>query len=243
MVGKPEWNAGLVYVDLFAGPGICQVKESGKRLPGSPLLAAHTPKPFRRSIMVELDPRNVKACRERLRKIAPDADTVVLEGDCNATVGEVASLIPPGCLTLAFIDPEGFDLRMDTLESLAAGRQVDFLLLFADAIDLVRNIDLYERQAESKLSLAFGADDVWRPAWESLSNRTGANVRQLFAKVFASEIKRRLGYQGVREEVISGPKGPLYRLVYASKHERGLEFWDKISAKDFDGQASLFGGS
>lgn len=165
----------------------------------------------------------------------------VIEGDCNECIPEVAASIPRGCLTLAFVDPEGFDLRMETLEALATDRRVDFLLLFADAIDLVRNIDQYEQQPESKLSRAFGRDDVWRPAWESLSNRTGANVRQLFAKLFAAEIQRRLGYEGVREEVISGPRGPLYRLVYASKHERGLQFWDKISMKDFDGQGSLFG--
>jgi hypothetical protein len=32
----------------------------------------------------------------------------------------------------------------------------------------------------------------------------------------------------------------LYTLVYASKHERGLDFWDKIAHKEPSGQRTLF---
>lgn len=240
MAGKPEWEAGLVYVDLFAGPGICQIRESGRRLPGSPLIACLTPKAFRKLVLVELDPANADACHRRIQRIAPHVDAAVIEGDSNSCIGRIADLIPRGSLTLAFVDPEGFDLQMDTLETLARDRRVDFLLLFADAVDLVRNIDRYEQQPESKLSKAFGSDAVWRPSWEALSNRSGAQIRELFARLFGTEIRRRLGYEGVREEIIRGPKGPLYRLIFASKHARGLDFWDKISLRDFDGQNTLF---
>lgn len=27
-VGHPKWQAGLIYVDLFAGPGVCMIKGS-----------------------------------------------------------------------------------------------------------------------------------------------------------------------------------------------------------------------
>ena len=48
MVGHPQWSAGLIYVDLFAGPGVCRLRDTGERLPGSPLIAANAPKAFRR---------------------------------------------------------------------------------------------------------------------------------------------------------------------------------------------------
>lgn len=42
MVGNPNWSE-VVYVDLFAGPGVCVSREAGDRVPGSPLLAAFAP--------------------------------------------------------------------------------------------------------------------------------------------------------------------------------------------------------
>ena len=56
MVGHPKWPAGLAYVDLFAGPGICKLRESGRRVPGSTLIAANAPKPFGVILAIELDP-------------------------------------------------------------------------------------------------------------------------------------------------------------------------------------------
>ncbi len=53
---------------------------------------------------------------------------------------------------------------------------------------------------------------------------------QVFA-LFATQTVKVFG-----EEVIKGKNGPLYRLVFASKHERGLEFWDKITKKELGGQ-------
>ena len=48
MVGHPKWPEGLVYVDLFGGPGVCVLSGSRRRIPGSPLIAAHSPKPFQK---------------------------------------------------------------------------------------------------------------------------------------------------------------------------------------------------
>src|SRR5258708_7743313 len=55
MVGNPKWTAGLVYVDLFAGPGICTLRETRERIPGSALIAAHASKPFEKILVCERD--------------------------------------------------------------------------------------------------------------------------------------------------------------------------------------------
>lgn len=114
------------------------------------------------------------------------------------------------------------------------------MLYFADAIDLVRNVDRYEAEDESKLDLMFGERSGWRESWPLLENRTGANIRSFFSELYKAQIKKILGYEGFRERPIKGPHGPLYSLIYASKHEKGLEFWDKISHKDRLGQGELF---
>jgi three-Cys-motif partner protein len=240
MVGKPKWPGGLVYVDLFAGPGVCRVHDTKERIPGSPLIAANAPKPFKKIICVELGEKEADACKQRLSRSPANKSFMVIRGDCNEVIEEVVAAIPKRALTLAFIDPEGLDVHWNTLATLAENRRVDFLLLFADAGDLVRNIRLYESIPDSKLDKMLGPDSGWREEWRSLDNRTGTNIRALFPAIYRRQIERLLKYQGFREKVIDGPHGPLYRLVYASKHERGLEFWDKITQSDRGGQRSLF---
>jgi hypothetical protein len=38
---------------------------------------------------------------------------------------------------------------------------------------------------------------------------------------------------------MNNTNGPIYRLIFASKSEKGLEFWDKVTQKDRGGQMDL----
>jgi len=239
MVGHPKWNAGLVYADLFAGPGISRIEPSGKRIPGSPLIAAHAPKAFERIIVCEKDRVAAAACKARLEITPAGKRCHVIAHDCNAVVADIAALIPPRALTLAFIDPTGLHAQYETIAALSQCGRVDLLVLFADAYDIVRNADLYRQQEESNLDLVLGADSNWRKRWDNLVNRTSNNIRTMFAEIYVEQLKK-LHYRRFGQHCISGPKGALYRLIYTSKHERGLDFWDKVTAKDPSGQRHLF---
>ncbi|MGD0542059.1 MAG: three-Cys-motif partner protein TcmP [Tepidisphaeraceae bacterium] len=239
MVGHPKWPAGLVYVDLFAGPGICELEDSGRRMPGSILIAANAPKPFSRIIASEMESKLATALETRL-KLTPVANLAkVFRGDCNVCIDKMVGEIPPRALTLAFIDPENLNVAFETIRKLSACGQVDLLILFADRMDLVRNVDLYERQQPSVLDRVMGADSDWRGQWNQLANRTPENICRLFADEFKQQLRRRLGYVVFGEKVISSEKAPLYRLIFASKNEKGLEFWNKITQKDRGGQMNL----
>jgi len=239
MVGHPKWQAGLVYVDLFAGPGVCEIEGSGKRIPGSPLIAAYAPKPFERIIACELDPRLAAACAERLSRIGVSDRQKVIPGDCNEKVGEVAGEIPRGALTLAFIDPTGLHARFEMVANLSAKGRVDLLVLFADAYDIVRNVELYRQDPQSNLDQVLGPHSNWRSNWDALETRSSGKIRKMFAEIYRGQLRDHLGYKVFGEYTIKGPKGALYRLIYASKHERGLEFWEKITAKDKNRQKNL----
>ncbi len=239
MVGKPQWSAGLVYVDLLAGPGICQIRDNGKRLPGSALIAAHASKQFAKIICVELDPQNAEACRERLALTPSAAQAEVLVGDCNALIDDVSCRIPRRALTLAFIDPPGFDIQFSTLARLSQNRQVDYLLLFADAIDLIRNFDEYAANEGSKLDRFFGTQSKWRELLRASDAKSGHSLSEAVRKLFERQMKEQLGYGGFDYKTIKGPHGKLYDLVYTSKHARGLEFWKKISLTDQGGQGEF----
>lgn len=239
MVGKQAWREGLCYVDLFSGPGICRLKSTGKRFPGSPLIAANAAKPFSRILLVEKDPSFARACATRLETSAQAAATRVFCGDCNDLVDQVAQELPPEALTLAFIDPEGLDVRFDTLRRLTAGRRVDILVLFAVAYDVLRNIQYYYPDPDSKLDQFLGPDSNWRAKWDQLGNQEGHRARAFFTGLYQDQLSRHLGYVQVADQVMKSPKGPLYTLVYASKHPRGLDFWHKVTQKDSSGQLNL----
>jgi three-Cys-motif partner protein len=239
MVGHPSWPVGLYYVDLFAGPGVCQIEESGRRLPGSPLIAARAPKSFNHLLLCELENELADACESRLRRLAPGIPATVFRGNCNDRIGEIRRQIPRGALTLAFIDPQGLDIEFDTIRQLAESGQVDLLILVADAVDFVRNVDhIYVNQDNSKVDKFLGRGQDWRSQWRALGNTQGPNARNFLSNLYQLQLKR-LGYIEFREKPILGKNGPLYRILFASKHERGAEFWDKVTKKDVFGQRDL----
>ncbi|MBN8598663.1 MAG: three-Cys-motif partner protein TcmP [Planctomycetes bacterium] len=240
MVGKPQWAAGLFYVDLFGGPGVCQVKNSTRRLPGSPLIAAMAAKPFKHIFVVDSDQRNAVACEQRLAKVGAKDRATVFTGDSNKIVNEIARRIPKGALTLALVDPEGLDVDFETLRTLSSAGRVDLLILFADAYDALRNLDAFVSGDDKRLDRMLGARSDWRKRLGELPNWEPNNLREFFSRQYIETLKNELGYAAADTKIIRGPHGPLYRLVYASKHPRGLDFWQKVDARDRHGQKGLF---
>lgn len=241
MVDHPAWPAGVVYVDLFAGPGVCEIRNTGERFPGSPLIAAHSPKPFRKILLCEIRPDLAAACEARLARDISRSRFDVLIGDCNQMIDQVVPQIPHGALVLAFLDPTGLHLWFETVRKLAAHGPVDLLVLFPDAYDILRNEKhLYFDQPDSNLDRVLGQGSNWREKIERLDSSDSAARRRLFAEIYKGQLESRGDYVCFEEEVIRGPQGPLYRLIYATKHHRGADFWRKSVAKEKSGQVRMF---
>ena len=197
-----------------------------------PDIAANAPKAFNRILLCELDRKNAKACETRL-KTSPAKDRFkVFVGDCNQQVSEIVKEIPRGSLTLAFLDPTGLHAKIDTIKKLASAGRVDLLILFPDAVDVLRNVETYLPRLNSNLDEVLGADSNWREEWLAAGGNDASKSRQLFASIYKRQLAKHAKYVVFGEEVIKGPQGPLYRLLFASKHEKGLEFWDKVTKKE-----------
>jgi three-Cys-motif partner protein len=236
MADNPKWS-GLVYVDLFGGPGVCQLKETKKRYPGSALLAAFAPKPFRSILVCEKDVALAEALKTRLEHAASGRGHVIV-GDCNEKIGELVKKIPERALTLAFIDPEGLHVHFETLRILTANRQIDVAILLADGMDIVRNVDVYEKQAESNIDRFFGPDSDWRTEWRNLPNQNPENTCQLFGNIYKKQLEK-LGFAEPNDKVFKSRSKAIYRIIYASKHPLGAKFWDAISKIDRGGQTTF----
>jgi len=240
MVARENLPGGVVYVDLFAGAGVCTLRESNERIPGSILIAANMTKPFVRIVGCEAAEELADACRARLAKTMVAKRCHVLTGDCNERIEDIVDLIPGRTLTLAFIDPKGLDARFTTIAALSERRKVDLVILFADAYDIPRNIEQHYRQdPTSKLDQVLGPDSQWRERLDQLPNPTGPNKRELFRQIYEGQLARHLKYVHVRHKSIRSPRGPMYTLVYASRHPLGLQFWDQALNKDSGGQPML----
>ena len=157
MVGKPAWSGGVVYVDLFAGPGICVERKTGRRFPGSPLIAANTAKPFTKILLCDKDSTTADACRRRMEMSPARERYDLFEGDCNELIDDVVKQIPGRSLVLAFLDPTGLHLHFETVKKLAGRGATDLLILFPDAVDIIRNFSTHS-YAATGLSRAMNSE-------------------------------------------------------------------------------------
>ena len=244
MTGNPAFPDGLTYVDLFCGAGVCQVDIGSnqlRRFPGSSLIAASTPKQFSRLLLVDSDVVRVNASVERIRRTGFSGAVRSWVGDANVLVNEVRAAVPARSLSVVFIDPYSLDIQFETIRRLATDRAMDLMILFSDAIDVARNVEeYYYPQKSDKLDSFLGKRSRWRERWDKLPRRTGPDIRQMFADVYVEQL-RSLGYLHSKSWPLEGPHGPVFRLVYASKHELGLKYCEIANNEDFEGNRGLFG--
>lgn len=89
----------------------------------------------------------------------------------------------------------------------------------------------------------------WRDIYENWQRRrTQSGIHRLLMDHY-KEKSQDLGYREAfrDDEVGSEPlirnarrKAPLYRLLFASKHPLGHDFWQKVTHRDVHGQRRLF---
>jgi len=232
LVGRGKWPHELVYVDLFAGPGVLEFESSRERIPGSPLIAVQSAKPFTKILLCEKNQEMADACIERVRLLARTENVQLFVGDCNVEIEKIVDAIPPNALTLAFIDPTGLHATFQTLRTLTTNRQVDLLILFADFMDIIRNVATYAKQSDSKLDRVLGPDCDWRSQWNELADHRAAKVSRLFIRIYENQIRKHLGYEFFDNEVLHLNHGtPLYPVLLASKDKLGLKLWKESTQK------------
>jgi three-Cys-motif partner protein len=250
MRDKP-WRA-MHYIDLFAGPGKCRVRESNEIHLGSSLVALKAPYPFTHYYFADLEPNNISALRRRC-SASPHADRVLyFVGDSNQVVYEVVEHISAidqefirgqwPSLNLTFLDPAGIDLYWETVEALAQINRMDLVIHYPQ-MGLTRSMPLFlDSSKESKVDLFFGGRE-WREVYRKWQGRIGLH-RKLIDHY--KEKLRDLGYAEVLrgdepEPLMRSEKrrAPLYRLIFASKHPLGHDFWRAVTNRDVYGQQRL----
>jgi three-Cys-motif partner protein len=250
MHNKP-WRA-LNYIDLFAGPGKCRVRSNSEIFLGSPLIALKATYPFSGYYFGDLEPGNITTLQKRC-SVSPVAEQVnYCVGDSNKTVRRIVDHISKidrefirgqwPSLNLAFLDPTGIDLHWETVKRLAQINRMDLIIHYSQ-MGLSRLMpNVFDSTEENRIDSFFG-DREWRDIYREWQGKIGLH-RQLIDH-YKNKLCN-LGYADIRG-LIPEPlmrskkkKAPLYRLIFASKHELAHDFWRKTTSRDVYGQHRLF---
>lgn len=228
-------DAGATYIDLFCGPGRCKIRRSSEAVDGSPLVAWRESlarkTAFQQVHIADFDSVLVSAAETRLRKAG--APAVAEVGPAYITVDNVISKLDKRALHLAFLDPYNLEsLPFEVIRKLAAIKRMD-ILVHISGQDLQRNLGKYIGQTGSAL-------DTFVPDWRDHvdTTRRGFDVRSAILEYW----KRLVRAEGMKTaetfEKVRGPnEQPLYWLAFAARHDRALEFWNKI--KNVSGEREL----
>lgn len=228
---KRQWDT-RVYLDLFSGPGFARLRESGKWVLGSPLIALSVPDRFDRYILADENAAAIAVLRQRVARMLPDNEVQYLTGDANDRAADIIREIPVSgkVLSFCFLDPYKLNISFDTVRALAADRPIDFLILLALHIDANRNLDRYV-QEESEVIDRFLGDSGWRDRWEA-AHRKGGRFVPFLAMEYGGRMAS-LGYIPMSLDRMVKVRThekrlPLYYLAFFSRNPTGLRFWQEV---------------
>ena len=230
---KNKWST-RAFVDLFAGPGLCKDRNTGHEFFGSSLEALRCKVPFTHLFLNDIDTGFVDALKERQQQYFPSANVEYFNLDCDEAAHRITERIPRDALTLAFIDPWNY-IPFDSIVNLSQRQPTDLIITF--------HTTAIKRNAHQEITAvdAFLDDPDWRhDYYESLTDVSTSSTAGLIDK-FQSRLKLRLGYtQFGAPMVIRNSNGaPIFYLLFASRHPRGLDFWDKSSSRLPSGQRAF----
>ncbi|RLI44107.1 hypothetical protein DRO69_08110 [Candidatus Bathyarchaeota archaeon] len=204
------------YVDLLAGSGTTQVKETKDVVPGSPFIPYFLArKPFTKYIYIEKRHDRCEALRQRVSKLIGDK-ACVLEGDCNEFI---ESILPEErrSHSLVFIDNEGFDVVWHTIEVILQAN-TDSLMLFPTSS--IMRVAKNER-TQSSLDNFFGCKS-WRDA----------NDEEESLEIYLQQLKRRFkelrGKEGYVSNVRVGSGQFFYDIVLICKKGPYVRAWEYL---------------
>jgi three-Cys-motif partner protein len=224
-----------IYLDAFAGEGRGVSRTTGEEFESSPRLALGIDNPpFSRLRFFELDRKATRLAGE-LAADYPGRDFRVVSGDCNETIPQVLQELRDLGLdwapTFAFLDPDGMELRWETIESLAdhkrhRNNKVELWALFS-APGLLRVLSKDPIKIKQR-DIDMVTDIFGNTQWASIQQLRFENeiepheAREEFVNLFRWQLEQDLGYQWTHPLEIKNLRGsPIYYMVFATDNDAG----------------------
>lgn len=263
------FRGARTYVEPFAASGICIDKDTGELSWGSALTALQVSAPYDTYILNDIDPAATVALAQRARALGiPYAAVfeldigalgafslareiqrttclgpkiVVTTGDANDLPQFVKILQPQQKwrYILAVIDPTSAMFKWRALELLAyTEKAMDVLSLFPDSIDLARGMAYYLNSPASgrKLDAYFGD-----PGWREIVRNNPMHCEHDLLRFYESRMTKMLSMLiGQPKAVGKTQRALYYHLIFGSKHQLGIDLWNRVNSRAWNGQDELF---
>jgi len=228
---KNKWPT-RTYIDLFAGPGICIVEETGEEILGSPLIALRCKLPFTHYFFNDLNADLIESLESRAA-FYKFANVECFSKDCNSVVDDLLQKLPTNSLDFCFIDPLNWEISFNSIRKLTENRRMDLAITF--------HIGNIKRTAANppKSLIDFFPDPNWQQDYK-MARARGKSAGRVLLDAYEKGLSS-IGYREIRDYVLEKNERnvPLYHLIFASKHPRGADFWDKITTRSQAGQRRM----
>lgn len=230
---KSTKSSGLLSADLL------EDADAVEYLKGSPRRALDIPNPFSRYIFIDQDDKRVAELRSLQAEYGKVRSITVQKGDAN----ELLLRLVQGDTdwnayrAVVFLDPYGMQLRWDVLEKLSQTRAIEVIVNFPLGMAIQR---LFTRSGEIPLSWQAALDKyfgsgAWRDlVYEDKPDLFGLTKRKIPGSAervlawYRDRLRALFGYVS-EARLITNTKGhPLYYLVWAGPHKKGLQGADYI---------------
>jgi three-Cys-motif partner protein len=229
---KNKWGH-RIYIDLFSGPGICITRDTGIEHYGSPIISLNCKTPFTHYCFVDENKDFIETLKDRTKDY--QYNKTFINEDCNYAIDELLTKLPKtNAIFFTFVDPYNFEIEFDSIKRLAEKRHMDLLITFH-----IGNLKRSIHRPSQKMTKFFPPLD-----WERLYRASSGGDR-IHERILLSEYEaglKQLGYKYFDDFILTHNirNAPLYYLIFATKNERGKEFYSDISMRSRAGQRRWF---
>ena len=177
----------------------------------------------------------MSALKKRQESKFPRSNAFYYALDCNEAAGVIRRDLPAKALVLCFIDPWTYQITFDSIASLCQHPTIDLIVTFHSTA--------MKRNAHQDIASVdkFLDSDAWREEYFAAEGNPSRPGTYVLIETFTERLRERLGFTHFgKPEVPRNTKGsPMFYLLFASRHPRGLDFWTKSSAKMRSGQRKM----
>ncbi len=245
---KRKWGGKLNYIEICSGPGRCINRKMGEEFNGTALAIIEHPayQNIGKALFFDANEQVVSILNQRIESRGIRNAKALLGDFFNDSdlCMKIRQEVEPDGLNLVFIDPTDCSVPFQLVKSIKRLlSNTDLIINLASMTDFNRNVGnaLLNPERFSKLinkydrflgHTGFFIDDK---NIELAQKKSFLELRRKFRTAYTENLKI-IGYQYFDFTSVNG----FYDILFATGHEKGLEFWKKAQAIGYDGQRKLF---
>lgn len=272
MPGRPKFGNSRAYIDLFAGPGKCEVDGSDELIWSAGLLALQVDNRFDLYILNDLNPESTAALAERARMIGiPGAVIFEIDlrlRDAGWQLRDVARVVTPFgpkvVITTGDANTAPFILQpliaslgrrryalavIDPFSAVFHWKAFEALTLYERAMDVLA---LFPDEMDLGRNLGYylNSEKAGRKldlffgtrGWREIVRAHPQRAEHVLRVLYEEQMQRILGFKIGQPRAVGRARRPLYQLIFGSKDDLGIKLWNEVGRRTPGGQDELFLG-